>query len=122
MKDLTLKQRQVVQLIEAGLSQYKAAAFLGVTRATVQSQLNQARDKGWRKSTGDAITPDKMQMHGQSVLYGADGEAKLAWHKYSPERAFSADFVEGLVKRAKDQGNLPTKRPSPKYANDSICA
>jgi len=122
MKDLTLKQRQVVQLIEAGLSQYKAAAFLGVTRATVQSQLNQARDKGWRKSTGDAITPDKMQMHGQSVLYDADGNAKLAWHKYSPERAFSADFVEGLVKRAKDQGNLPTKRPSPKYANDSICA
>ena len=45
-----------------------------------------------------------MHMHGQSVLYGADGEAKLAWHKYSPERAFSADFVEGLVNRVKDQG------------------
>jgi hypothetical protein len=61
-------------------------------------------------------------MRGQSVLYGPDGTPKLAWHKYNPERAFSADFVEGLVSRVKDQGSLPKKRPPSKYAHDSICA
>ena len=122
MADLTLKQRQVVQLIEAGYSQYKAAAILGISRPAVQGHLNKAKANGWRKTTGDAITPDQMHLYGQSVLYDADGNAKLAWHKYHPERAFSADFVEGLVKRVKDQGSLPTKRPPPKYSHDSICA
>jgi DNA-binding CsgD family transcriptional regulator len=122
MVGLTPRQVQVTQLIEAGWSQYKAATFLGISRSTVKSILYAAKDKGWSKSTGDAITPDKMHMHGQSVLYGPDGTPKLAWHKYNPERAFSADFVEGLVSRVKDQGSLPKKRPPSKYAHDSICA
>ena len=121
MEDLTLRQKQVTQLIEAGLSQYRAAEILGVSRPSVQASLYQAKAKGWKKSTGDAITPDKMQMHGQSVLYGPDGEAKLAWHKYSAERAFSADFVEGLVKRVEGKGKL-SKWKKPPLSTKDICA
>jgi hypothetical protein len=83
--------QQAVDAYNQHGSQPKAAAFLGVSRATFQHRYAEAQRRGM-------AAPDGMRIKGTSTLYDAvTGEAKLQWVKTTEDQAQQDAKLRAIV-------------------------
>lgn len=110
-------QKEIIELLESGLSQRQVAKKLGKGKSTISDSISRvkakAAKKGWSPEHDMTKTvPDGYAVKGTSTLYDEFGKPKLQWVKTNQDHERQIELMQEIVSAMKEEITPASKSPA----------
>lgn len=110
MRELTKRQREVLNEYLKTMNKAETARTFGVCHAAIRKTLKQIEAKGLAPWQTPAVTPDHLSMVKTTVQYDRNGIPTQEWKRLIPNAQQMQEFVEGLCAEVKGKGKIKARK------------